>query len=227
MNVDVRADIWALGAILYALVSGKPAFAADSFWELCHQIAHRPLPPLHEVWPDIPATFSQAVDRSMAKDPSNRFQTVAELARALTPLAARRSLLSIERIASVQRDRSCKGTDTGSPLSPWRDDDPLDRTLASAKPAHPRATEGSRPSSSKTEGRPKAGGAHLLLGIGAAVVLLASIAGAPVLLAAPVVLTPSPTPTRRQSGSVGTDDRCAAAFERHCRRRSPVATANE
>jgi serine/threonine protein kinase len=100
-NVDARADIWALGVILYELVAGRPPFAADTFMQICAKVAYVPCRPLQDLRPDVPPQLAAVVARCLAKEPSDRFQTIAEFAKALAPLAPRGSLLSIERTEKI------------------------------------------------------------------------------------------------------------------------------
>jgi eukaryotic-like serine/threonine-protein kinase len=84
-EVDARADIWALGAILYKLLLGRAPFDADTLGELCVKILQSPLPPLVGVRADV----ARLVERCLEKDPRARFQSIAELAAALDQVEAR------------------------------------------------------------------------------------------------------------------------------------------
>ncbi len=86
-DVDARADVWALGAILYKLLSGRAAFAAATAGSSLAKIVKDAPPPLHPQRPDVPPELEALVMRCLEKDLNNRVQTVVELARALQPFS--------------------------------------------------------------------------------------------------------------------------------------------
>lgn len=100
-DVDVRTDIWALGVILYELLSGRVPFNADTMPQLCAMILQHPAPPLRNVRPDTPETLQSVLLRTMEKDPRARQTNMAEFANALLPFASRSGRNSVERISRV------------------------------------------------------------------------------------------------------------------------------
>ena len=100
-NVDVRTDIWALGAILFELCTGQVPFAADTMPQLCAMVLQEPAPPLRNRLPMAPEGLEAAILRCLEKVPSNRYANVAEFAAALLPFGPRWGRTSVERISRV------------------------------------------------------------------------------------------------------------------------------
>ncbi len=83
--VDGRADVYAVGIILYELLTGGPTFATKSPSELRDRVLHEePVPP-SRVNPALPAAIDPIVRRAIAREPAERHATAGELARALAP----------------------------------------------------------------------------------------------------------------------------------------------
>ena len=73
-RLDVRSDIYSLGAILYWMLSGKPPFTGDSPQAVLIKIATQPLPPIQTINPSVPEPVCNLIERMTAKDPTDRFQ---------------------------------------------------------------------------------------------------------------------------------------------------------
>jgi serine/threonine-protein kinase len=100
-TVDVRTDVWALGVVLYELVTGKVPFVADTMPELVGAVLQRTPEPIAVSRSDVPSELQAVVDRCLSKERDGRYPNVAELAAALAPLGPPRSEQSLERILHV------------------------------------------------------------------------------------------------------------------------------
>lgn len=104
-HVDARTDIWAVGAIAFELLAGRPAFEGESLADLCAKVATEPVTPLHTLRPDVPKELERVIAQCMEKDRQKRPATVAHLAASLAPFgsdAARASAARIERIMGAR-----------------------------------------------------------------------------------------------------------------------------
>ena len=85
---DPRSDIYAVGGLLYEMLSGKPPYEGDNFMEILHKKANTLPAALASLREDVPPALEALIMRTLAKDPAARPQSMQELGRALQEIAA-------------------------------------------------------------------------------------------------------------------------------------------
>jgi serine/threonine-protein kinase len=76
-QVDLRTDIYAVGTILYQMLSSRVPFESSSVPALLYKIVHKQAPPLRSLVPGLPAAVEAVVQKAMAKRPGDRYPDIA------------------------------------------------------------------------------------------------------------------------------------------------------
>lgn len=82
-RVDNRADIFSLGVILYELAAGQRPFTGENISTLMYKIVNEEPPHITEVEKSLPASYENIIEKALAKDPKNRFQSCLQFIAAL------------------------------------------------------------------------------------------------------------------------------------------------
>jgi len=122
--IDARTDVFALGAIAYEMLGGRPAFAGSSLAEVVYKVVHAQPQPLALLRAGLPLPILSAVDRALQKDPAHRpadvSSFIAELTgRPLTVPAAGRSVSGLDAtVASPSRPVAIASAATDPTFTP-------------------------------------------------------------------------------------------------------------
>jgi eukaryotic-like serine/threonine-protein kinase len=82
-EVDERSDVYALGIVLYEMLTGEVPYHAETQVAVAMKHVHEPMPDVFEGRPDVSAAVAAVVDRATAKDPAERYGSIAEMVRDL------------------------------------------------------------------------------------------------------------------------------------------------
>ncbi|MEV7229633.1 serine/threonine-protein kinase [Polymorphospora sp. NPDC051019] len=201
--VSGATDIYALGAVAYHLLAGRPPFDGDNPLQVAVSHLHEDPPPLPA---DVPAPVAALVEKALAKDPADRFPTAAEFAEAAEQVAA---TIGDGTAAPAPTTTATLPAATAAMAAVDADPDSGERTAPIAAAAVPvRAAGPSTLTDQEPVPVPVAGGPpggdrrrRTLLGVAAAVLLAGGVLVG-VLSFAPDAATPpaeGPTPTATPS----------------------------
>jgi serine/threonine-protein kinase len=113
---DARSDIWSMGVVMYQLLDGRPPFVGESYAELVLKVGSETPPAIST---QLPPGLGQVIMTCLEKNPMQRQQTVAELARMLAPYASdpMQGTQSAQRTARILANAN-RGSARGMATSP-------------------------------------------------------------------------------------------------------------
>ena len=119
LDVDLRTDIFSLGIVIYELVTGKLPFEGETTSDVIAALIKDEPESIRTIVPDLPVEFEQAVSKALAKDRSNRYQTIAEFASALRQLKDQIKSGALVRNNDVSFDAQTIKTRTATGPQAW------------------------------------------------------------------------------------------------------------
>ncbi len=81
--VDARTDIYALGVVLFEMLTGQTPFQGPTMQALMYQHVREPAPPVRSINPQVPEPLAAIAERALAKEPAQRYQSAREMGLAL------------------------------------------------------------------------------------------------------------------------------------------------
>jgi eukaryotic-like serine/threonine-protein kinase len=114
--VDARTDLYALGCVMYAMLTGHPPFTGENPLTVLWQHQHQPVPSVAYLRPDTPADLDALIARLLAKNPADRPATATEVRDRLTARAEREPAAAAQptrALPSVSQTRTLPVLDHG------------------------------------------------------------------------------------------------------------------
>src|SRR5262247_3322472 len=109
-KVDVRTDIFSLGAMLYEMVTGRKPFEGETVSDVIAEILKSEPPPLKEVRPELPSELQRIVSKALAKERGGRYQVINDLEFDLRSLKRKLELKAAQSVTSEEISRSLRLT---------------------------------------------------------------------------------------------------------------------
>ena len=114
LTLDARSDIFSLGVVIYEMLAGRPPFEGETNSDVIAALLKEEPLPLSQFVPELPVEFEHIVNKALAKNRAERYQTINDLLEALREL--RRELEVEHTLGSIRRGESKVGISTAPQL---------------------------------------------------------------------------------------------------------------
>jgi serine/threonine protein kinase len=84
-DITEQVDIWAVGVVLFEMLTGRPPYEGESYNELLSKILMEPVPDIRQIEPAVSAELAAVIGKALAKDRKERYRNAAEVIEALLP----------------------------------------------------------------------------------------------------------------------------------------------
>lgn len=129
ISVDARTDIWAIGATMFSLLTGRAPYTSSTTHGLLARILSDPPPRARELRSDVPEALDDVIQRCMTKDLFARFQSASDLAAALRAATLSPSTVSDDAPRTVQESRPDDDDEEAVPTGPSLLEDAVPATV--------------------------------------------------------------------------------------------------
>ncbi|GMT98886.1 hypothetical protein KH5H1_30050 [Corallococcus caeni] len=131
-RIDARTDLFALGGIVFEMISGMTPFGGGSLAQIIYRVVHEPPVSLATLMPELPENVTRAVARALEKKPENRHPDVASFIAELTGTTLQSLPETEEQIAARTFSRTKRPSGVALPSVAPSDEDALGATMAPA-----------------------------------------------------------------------------------------------
>jgi eukaryotic-like serine/threonine-protein kinase len=118
LDVDSRVDIYALGAMVYEMLTGRQPYGGSTAMQIIFKHINDPVPDILEERPDLPPQVAPVLERAMAKEPEFRYATAGEFAEAFSSAihSSNDSLASVQKTYPV-KNRTVTGVNPNATIN--------------------------------------------------------------------------------------------------------------
>jgi serine/threonine-protein kinase len=116
-EVDARTDIWAMGVVLFELLTRSVPFLGETQPEVCVKIVTEPPPEIRELRPDVPVGLRDVILKCLEKDRNKRYRNVAEMALGLLPFAPKHAKAWVEKVSGIIQASGLSSTELSVPAT--------------------------------------------------------------------------------------------------------------